>query len=51
MVSLVNPAPVTYPTAAGTITQAQNNVVHRYSAFTEDRIKVTNALSLVGGLR
>ena len=51
VVSLVNPAPVVYPTIAGTITQAQNNVVHRYSAFTEDRVKVTNALSLVGGLR
>ena len=51
VVSLVNPAPVTYPTVAGTITQAQNNVVHRYSLFTEDRIKATNRLSLVGGLR
>ena len=51
IVSLVNPAPVTYPNVAGTITQAQNNVVHRYSLFTEDRIKATERLSLVAGLR
>ncbi|HET9831197.1 MAG TPA: TonB-dependent receptor, partial [Vicinamibacterales bacterium] len=51
IVSLVNPAPVTYPTVAGTITQAQNNVVHRYSLFTEDRIKASKRLSLVAGLR
>ena len=51
IVSLVNPVPGVYPTVAATITQAQNNLVHRYSAFTEDRIKVSKRLSLVGGLR
>ena len=45
------PAPGSYPTTTPTITQAQDNVVRQYSAFAEDRWKVTNSLSLVGGLR
>jgi iron complex outermembrane receptor protein len=51
IVSLVNPTPGSYPPVAGTITQAQNNVVHRYSLFSEDRVKMFDRWSLVGGVR
>ena len=51
VVSLVNPVPGLYPKTTGTITQAQDNVVKRYSAFAENRWRASKALSLVGGIR
>jgi iron complex outermembrane recepter protein len=51
VVSLVNPVPGTYPATGATITQAQTSFVNRFSIFTEDRLELTPALSVVGGLR
>jgi len=51
VVGLIDPVPGSYPTVNGTLTQAQTNKINRYSLFTEDRIKLTKALAVVGGLR
>lgn len=51
VVSLLNPVPGTYPEMGATITQAQTSFVNRFSIFTEERLELTPALSVVGGLR
>lgn len=51
VVSLVNPVPGSYPVTGAVTTQAQTNLVNRFSIFAENRLEVTPALSLVGGLR
>jgi len=40
-----------YPSTGAVNSSAANNLVTRFSAFAEDRLEVTKALSLVGGLR
>jgi iron complex outermembrane recepter protein len=49
--SLFNPEPGNRPTTGGVTSSALTALVTRYSIFAEDRLKVTPALSLVGGVR
>lgn len=51
VVSLRSPEPGFYPASGAVTTQAQQNIVHRVAGFAENRLEVTQALSLVGGIR
>ena len=51
IVSLHDPIPgISLPNSTATV-RDQRNLVNRYSVFAEDRIELTSALSVVGGLR
>src|SRR5688572_26505211 len=50
-VSLVDPEPGLHPNTTPDTDSAQDNVVYEYAVFADDRLALTPALSLVGGVR